>query len=47
MYERSPKMLIVAPGGKVMAPGYSIKIVNAMMDWYRNSLGLAGLGSRD
>lgn len=47
MYERTPKMFIVSPGGKIMSNTYSFKVLNAMMDWYRNSSNLAGLGNRD
>lgn len=47
MYERAPKMLIVSPGGKIMANTYNIKVLNAMMEWYRNSPNLAGLGNRN
>lgn len=45
MYERTPKMVIVSPGGKIMASTYKLKVVAAMMDWYRNSPSLAGAGN--
>ncbi len=47
MYPREPKMLVVAPGGKIMATSYSINVVNAMMEWYRKSPRLAGLGNKN
>lgn len=47
MYEREPKMLVVAPGGKIVANTYNIKVINAMMEWYRKSPGLAGLGNKN
>lgn len=46
-YRQEAKMLVVAPGGKIIASTYSIKVVNAMMEWYRKSSGLARLGNRD